>query len=76
MVSLTKLHPPATLPPGPSCLPLAVPIDLSNVCFDGGRSPDRLSALSALAELARTCPGRTWRLIQVDATLDDVDRHR
>lgn len=32
-------------------LPPGVPIDLANVCFDGGTSPDRLSALDALEEL-------------------------
>eukprot|EP00798_Chlamydomonas_sp_ICE-L_P007898 gene7898-1109_t len=58
------------------CLPPDVPIDLSNVCFDAGRSPDRLSARSALAELAAYAPSRSWRLIEVDASLDDVDAHR
>jgi len=58
------------------CLPPHVPIDLSNVCFDGGRSPDRLAARSALAELAAYAPGRAWRLVEVDRTLADVDAHK
>ena len=35
-----------------------VPIDLANVCFDGGASPDRLAALDALAELQTHAPDR------------------
>lgn len=46
-------------------LPPGLPIDLASVCFDAGRSPDRQSALDALAELRRLAPGRQWRLIQV-----------
>ena len=41
-------------------------IDLCSVCFDGGRSPDRKAARSALAELERVCPGRNWRFIEVN----------
>lgn len=50
--------------------------DLCNVCFDGGKSPDRGAARCALRELAQACPGRPWRLLEVDATLEDVDRHK
>eukprot|EP00198_Chlamydomonas_reinhardtii_P011513 XP_001700850.1 predicted protein [Chlamydomonas reinhardtii] len=57
-------------------LPLDFPIDLCNVCFDGGKSPDRGAARCALRELAQACPGRPWRLLEVDATLEDVDRHK
>lgn len=57
-------------------LPDGEPIDLVNVCFDGGRSPDRVASLDALEELATLAPARPWRLILVDATLADVDRHR
>lgn len=46
-------------------LPPEAPIDLASVCFDGGASPDRLSALDALAELRQLAPERQWRLIQV-----------
>ena len=37
---------------------LQVPIDLANVCFDGGASPDRLAALDAMAELQTYAPDR------------------
>ncbi|GBG90022.1 hypothetical protein CBR_g50115 [Chara braunii] len=52
------------------------PIDLINVCFDGGCSPDRQTAIAGLAELRRILPSRHWRLIKVDSTLDEVDRKR
>ena len=45
-------------------LPPGVPIDLASVCFAGGTSPDRLSALDALEELRQLAPERQWRLIQ------------
>jgi hypothetical protein len=57
-------------------LPPCEPIDLSNVCFAGGGSPDRISALDALAELSAAFPRRDWRLICVDKTLDDVDAEK
>jgi hypothetical protein len=42
-----------------------------------GRSPDRLAARSGLQELAAAgSRGREWRLIEVDATLADVDAAR
>lgn len=37
---------------------------------------DRLSALDALEELKQFAPEREWRLILVDAALEDVDHHR
>lgn len=46
-------------------LPFGVPIDLANVCFDRGKSPDRLAAMAALNELAEFAPERCWRLIRV-----------
>jgi len=46
-------------------LPHGLPIDLASVCFDGGASPDRQSALDALRELRRVAPERQWRFIQV-----------
>ncbi|KAK2079960.1 hypothetical protein QBZ16_002355 [Prototheca wickerhamii] len=57
------------------CLEPALPIDLVSICFDGGASPDRASALDALAELADWAPARRWRLLLLDATLADVDLH-
>ena len=56
-----------------NCLPANEPIDLVNVCFDDGKSPDRLSSLDALEELAAFAPERRWRLIKVRATLAMVD---
>ena len=57
-------------------LPPGCPIDLCNVCFDSGRSPDRLSARAALKELSGWAPERAWRLIEVDATLEDTDKNK
>lgn len=45
-------------------LPPSAPIDLASICFAGGASPDRQSALDALAELQAFAPGRRWRFIQ------------
>lgn len=42
------------------CLPPEVPIDLSNVCFDGGRSPDRQAARHAL-EVRLICMHESMR---------------
>jgi hypothetical protein len=57
-------------------LPPGAPIDLVNVCFDAGCSPDRLAARDALLELAAFAPGRPWRLIEADASLADADAAR
>lgn len=57
-------------------LPADVPIDLASVCFTGGMSGDRQAALDAVQELAQFSPGREWRLIQVDSSLQEVDRHK
>ena len=57
-------------------LPLNVPIDLASVCFNEGRSADRLAAQDALLELMQFAPTREWRLIQVDSSLEEVDQHR
>jgi hypothetical protein len=57
-------------------LPPALPIDLVNVCFDSGASPDRLAARDALLELSDWAPQRAWRLIEADASLTDVDAAR
>jgi len=47
-------------------VPADRPIELLNVCFDGGRSPDRATARQSVEELSRLCPGRVWRLVEVD----------
>lgn len=57
-------------------LPEGEPIDLASICFDGGASPDRLSALDALEELRAVAPSRPWRFIAVNATLDDFHAHK
>ena len=57
-------------------LPLGEPVDLTTVCFRGGDSPDRASARKGAAELAAAAPGRLWRLIEVDVTLDMVEEAR
>lgn len=57
-------------------LPADVPIDLASVCFTGGTSGDRQAALDALQELAQFAPGREWRLIEVDSSLQEVDGHK
>ncbi|KAF5842503.1 hypothetical protein DUNSADRAFT_6747 [Dunaliella salina] len=56
-------------------LPPHVPIELCNVCFAGGSSPDRVAARDALEELAAVAPTRDWRLIEVDSNLEEVDAH-
>jgi len=56
-------------------LPPHVPIELCNVCFAGGSSPDRVAARDALEELAAVAPSRDWRLIEVDSNLEEVDAH-
>ena len=57
-------------------LPADVPIDLASVCFNGGRSGDRQAALDAVQELAQFAPAREWRLIEIDSSLEEVDRHK
>lgn len=52
------------------------PIDLLNVCFADGKSPDRLSAHDALEELMSVAPTREWRLFEVNSSLSQVDRSR
>ncbi|KAL0031491.1 hypothetical protein WJX77_003165 [Trebouxia sp. C0004] len=56
-------------------LPVDVPIDLASVCFNEGRSADRMAAKDALLELMQFAPTREWRLIQVDSSLAEVDQH-
>lgn len=52
------------------------PIDLLNVCFADGESPDRRSAHEALVELMSVAPSREWRLFEIDSSLSEVDRNR
>ena len=56
--------------------PIEEPIDLLTVCFDEGCSPDRIAANDGLYELRTMCPHRQWRLISVDAVMDDVESAR
>jgi len=51
-------------------------IDLCTVCFSGGKSPDRESALDSLCELRENFPTRKWRLIAIDQSIADVDEVR
>lgn len=53
-------------------LPPEEPIDLVSICFAGGTSPDRLAALDAVAELRAMAPGRLWRLLAADRSLEDA----
>ena len=55
------------------CLPADAAIDLVNVCFANGTSPDRITASDGIDELAAACPAREFRLVEVNATLEDVD---
>lgn len=53
------------------------PIDLVNICFNGGASPDRLAALDALDELKESfAPTRPWRFIAINKTIEDIDNAR
>ncbi|CEO94593.1 hypothetical protein PBRA_000378 [Plasmodiophora brassicae] len=56
------------------CLPTGCPIDLLNFAFGSSplAVPDRQTALNALVELRRCCPGREYRLVAIDVTLEDV----
>ncbi|KAH9565071.1 hypothetical protein CY35_04G058600 [Sphagnum magellanicum] len=51
-------------------------IDLLNVSFEGASAPDRISAISGLIELQQLSPSRKWRLVEVDADLTAMERHR
>ena len=49
------------------------PIDLITVDFSQDRrSPDRLSAVDGLHELAAACPGRIWNLLCVDEAYENL----
>lgn len=48
---------------------LEVPVDKgkARATYD---VPDRLSAREAVEELSKVCPGREWRLVEVDITYE------
>ena len=48
-------------------------VDLINVCFASGNSPDRAAALDGVAELEALFPSRAWRLVRVDADVAEAD---
>ena len=51
-------------------------LDLINICFADGKSPDRIAALEGIKELQHLHPEREWRIIEVNSSLDDVDAMR
>lgn len=53
-------------------LPQDAPIDLVSICFQGGRSWDRQAAAQGVQDLNRVAPSRQFRLICVDASLNDL----
>jgi asparagine synthetase B (glutamine-hydrolysing) len=53
-------------------LPILDTIDLCNVCFHHGSSPDRLAARRAFGELRTVSPCRRWRFIEVNVGEVDV----
>jgi len=56
-------------------VPLCETIDLCNVCFHSGSSPDRLAACEAFLELQKLTPGRSWRFIEVNVSEKDLLDH-
>ncbi|KAF2866442.1 asparagine synthase-domain-containing protein [Massariosphaeria phaeospora] len=71
-------------------LPLGETIDLLNVAFENPRihakldvgtspydlCPDRITARSSHAELERVCPGRCWRLVEINVPYTDTAASR
>ncbi|XP_078177669.1 asparagine synthase family protein isoform X3 [Carex rostrata] len=55
------------------CLSSRYWIDLLTVSFDGESAPDRISAKSGLKELQQISPARRWRLVEIDASLSDLE---
>ncbi|CAM6085014.1 unnamed protein product [Calypogeia fissa] len=51
-------------------------IDLLNVSFEGDSAPDRITAVSGVAELQGVFPSRRWRLVEVDAKWSDLQEQR
>lgn len=57
------------------------PIDLINVAFgiDSGKVdqvPDRQTSINGLLELRELCPGREWRLVEVNLSVSDIEESR
>ena len=71
-------------------LPQNEAIDLLNVAFENPRihgdldadespyekCPDRITGRSSYAELTTVCPGRRWRLVQVNVPYTETQAHR
>lgn len=71
-------------------LPLHETIDLLNVAFENPRihgkldsetspyelCPDRITGRSSYAELTQVCPGRLWRLVEVNVPYSETVAHR
>lgn len=55
------------------CLPANAAIDLVNVCFANGTSPDRITARDAAEELSEACTDREFRLVEATLALEDVE---
>ena len=53
-----------------------VPIHLLNVCFDGGKSPDRYSALCSHFHLSSLFPSRPFLLTLMDVDQDEVEERK
>lgn len=67
------------------CLPPTEPIELINIAFEQPKTkgkataydvPDRLSGRDATTELRTACPGREFRFVEVDITLDESKARR
>lgn len=57
-------------------LPENEPIDLVNISFMREEAPDRITARAALEELKELCPLREWRLVCIDVTKGELEKHR
>ncbi|KAF2829017.1 hypothetical protein CC86DRAFT_286225 [Ophiobolus disseminans] len=71
-------------------LPLGETIDLLNVAFENPRihgkldagvspyklCPDRITGRSSYDELVNVCPGRRWRLVEIDVPYSKTTSHR
>ncbi|XP_063673989.1 LOW QUALITY PROTEIN: asparagine synthetase domain-containing protein 1-like [Bolinopsis microptera] len=58
-------------------VPSCEPIDLLNVSFGNcDKTPDRISAIASLQDLQTIAPDRTWNLIKVDVSVEELQRAR